>query len=74
MTTTIKAFIRLHKNTHLGPVFQKVDNAMHWINHYPLASAIGFAVTYPLDSNLSGRLHYSSFEQLWAGNYLILYV
>ena len=36
------------------PVIQKVDNAMHQINHYPLASAIiGFPNTYPLDSDLS---------------------
>ena len=33
---------------------QKVDNAMHWLNHYPLDSAIGFPITYPLDSDLSG--------------------
>ena len=40
----------------LAPVVQKVDNAIHWINHYPLdiAIIIGFAITYPMDSNLSG--------------------
>ena len=32
---------------------QKVDNAIHRINHYPLDSAIGFASVYPLDSDLS---------------------
>ena len=37
-----------------APVVQKVDNAMHRINHYLLDSAIGFAMTYPLDSDLSG--------------------
>ena len=36
------------------PVVQKVDNAIHRINHYPFNSAIGFAMTYPLDSDLSG--------------------
>ena len=36
-------------------VVQKVDNAIHRINHYPLDSAIGFYNTYPLDSHLSGR-------------------
>ena len=30
----------------LAPVVQKVDNAIHRINHYPLDSAIGF----PMDS------------------------
>ena len=34
-------------------VVQKVDNTMHWINLYPLDSAIGFSNTYPLDSDLS---------------------
>ena len=37
-----------------APVVQKVDNAIHRIDHYPLDSAIGFAITYPLDSDLSG--------------------
>ena len=41
-------------STHQVRVVQKVDNAIHWINHYPLDSAIGFAMTYPLDSDLSG--------------------
>ena len=34
-----------------APVVQKVDNQ---INHYPLDIAIGFAITYPVDSDLSG--------------------
>jgi len=37
-----------------APVVQKVDNAIHRINHYPLDIAIGFAITYPVDSDLSG--------------------
>ena len=36
------------------PVVQTVDNAIHRINHYPLDIAIGFAITYPVDSDLSG--------------------
>ena len=39
---------------HQAPVVQTVDNAIHRINHYPLDIAIGFAITYPVDSNLSG--------------------
>ena len=38
----------------LAPVVQKVDNAIHRINHDPLDIAIGFAITYPVDSDLSG--------------------
>ena len=39
---------------HLAPVVQTEDNAIHRINHYPLDIAIGFAITYPVDSDLSG--------------------
>ena len=35
-------------------VVQKVDNALHWINHYPADSVVCFVDTYPLNSNLSG--------------------
>ena len=47
----------LHKETinDQAPVVQKVDNAIHQINHYPMDSAIEFPITYPLDSDLSGR-------------------
>ena len=37
----------------LAPVVQKVDNAIHQLNHYPLESAIAFPNTYLLDSDLS---------------------
>ena len=37
----------------LVPVVQKVDNAIHQINLYPLDSAIRFPNTYPLDNGLS---------------------
>ena len=43
-----------HFFTVQAPVVQKVDNAIHRINHYPLDIAIGFAITYPVDSDLSG--------------------
>ena len=36
-------------------VVQKMDSAIHWINLYPVDSAIiGFSNTYPEDSVLSG--------------------
>ena len=38
----------------LGPVVQKVDNAIHWINLYPVDNAIDFSNTYPLYGDLSG--------------------
>ena len=52
-------------NDLLAPVVQRLDNAIHWINHCPLdIIAIGFAITYPVDSDLSGGWRYPSFEQL----------
>ena len=47
-----------------APVVQKMDNAIHRTNHYPLYSAIGFPNTYPLDSDLSGGQRSTSTEQL----------
>ena len=38
----------------LAPVVQRLDNAIHRINHYPADSVVCFANTYPLDSDLSG--------------------
>ena len=34
-------------------LLEKVDSAIHWINHYTLDSAIGFPNTCPMDSDLS---------------------
>jgi len=51
----------------LAPVVQKVDNAIHWINLYPLNGAIGFPNTYPLDSGFSGGWRYPTFEQTGPG-------
>ena len=39
---------------HLAWVVRKVDNAIHWINHYPVDSVVCFVNTYLLDSDLSG--------------------
>ena len=33
-----------------GPSFQRLDNAIHPINHYPADSVVCFVNTYPLDS------------------------
>ena len=38
----------------LAPVVQRLDNAIHRINHYPADSVVCFVHTYPLDSDLSG--------------------
>ena len=37
-----------------APVVQRLDNAIHRINHYPVDSVVCFFNTYPLDSDLSG--------------------
>ena len=50
----------------LAPVVQKMDNATHWTNHYPLDSVIGFPNTYPLDSDLSGGYSLRASSPIWA--------
>ena len=40
-----------------------MDNAIYLINLYPVNRVIGFANTYPLDSDLSGGLRYPALEQ-----------
>ena len=37
-----------------APVVQRLDNAIHRINHYPVDSVVCFVNTYPVDSDLSG--------------------
>ena len=37
-----------------GPVVQRVDNAIHRINRYPVDSVVCFVNTYPVDSDLFG--------------------
>ena len=44
-----------------GPRCQKLDSAIHRINHYSVDNAIGFPHTYPLDSDLSGGYRYPTF-------------
>lgn len=34
-------------------VGKKVDNTIHWINHYSVSNTINFPTTYPLDGDLS---------------------
>jgi len=36
-----------------APVVQKLDTAIHQINHYPTDSVVCFANIYPLESDLS---------------------
>ena len=42
-----------HASHQQAPVVQKVDNAIHWINHCPMDNAIAFPNSYTLDSDLS---------------------
>ena len=58
-------------NIFQAPVVQKVDSAIHRINHYPLDSIIGFPNTYAVDSDLPGEHRYPTFEQLGLEIYLI---
>ena len=46
----------LHKkcSIHEARVVEKVDNAIHRINYYPVDSMVYFVNTHPLDSDLYG--------------------
>ena len=45
-------------------VVQPLDSAIHRINHYPEDSVIEIRNTYLLDSDLSGKWRYPTFELL----------
>ena len=42
------------EHIHLAPVVQKLDSAIHRINHYPVDKCWGNQLHYPLDRDLSG--------------------
>ena len=43
-----------YKITHLAPVVQTLDSAIHRINNYPVDKYLGKQLRYPLDRFLSG--------------------
>ena len=53
-----------------APVVQKLDSAIHRINHYPADKYYGNQLLYLPDSDLSGGLRYLTFEQLGPGKSL----
>ena len=48
----------------LAPVVRRSDSTLHWINLYPVDNAVRFAITYPLDSDLSLGERFPPFTQL----------
>ena len=50
-------------------VVQKLDSAIHWINHYPVNKYQGNQLHYPLDRDLSAGQRYPPFEQLGPEQY-----
>ena len=51
--STETALLRVGNDIPLAPIVRRSDSAIHWINLYPVDNAIRFAITYPLDSDLS---------------------
>ena len=45
---------RIQLNRFQAQVVQTLDNAIHWINHYPAENYYGNQLRYPLDSDLPG--------------------
>ena len=58
------------KLTDLARVVQKVDSAIHRINHHPVDKYKGNQLRYPVDRDLSGGYRYPPFEQLGPGQML----
>ena len=56
-------------SVHQAPVVQKVDSAIHRINHHPVDSAISFRNTYPTGRDLSGGQRHPTFAQPLAVRY-----
>ena len=51
---TFSSFLQHWIIYYQAPVVPKVDNAIRWINRYPVYNLISLCNTYPLDSHLSG--------------------
>ena len=50
--------------------FGRLDNATRWINFCLVDSVVRFAITYPLDSDLSVRYRYPTYTKLGPEHYL----
>ena len=50
-----------------APVVQKLDSAIHWINHYPVDKYLGNRLRCPLDGDLSIGQCLPPFELLGPG-------
>ena len=45
--------LKIIVSLYLAPVVRRLDNAIRWINMYPLDSVVCFATIYLLESDLS---------------------
>ena len=52
-TEIVELFLYIRKSSGLAPVVQKLDSAIHRINHYPADTYYGKQLRYQLDSDLS---------------------
>ena len=57
-------FISFLHRVQQGLVVRRIDNAIHWINLYPVESVECIVNTYPPDSDLSGGYRYPTLKQL----------
>ena len=53
MIYPVDSTIQRLNNRGLAPVVQKMDSAIHRINHYPVDKYLGNLLHYPLDRDLS---------------------
>ena len=54
-----------------GSFVWKVDNAIHWINLFPVGKAIHFPYIYSRDNDLSDGQRYPTFEQPGEGKQIL---
>ena len=54
-----------------APLVQRVDSTAHWIKHYPLNNSIYFVRCFPVDSGLSAKKRFLTFEQPGPGLHIL---
>ena len=57
-------------DSYQAPVVGKLDNAIRWITFCLVDSVVRFAITYPLDSDLSVGYRYPTYIKLGPEHYL----
>ena len=63
-STGTQLFKKVDNTIYKAPVVQKLDSAIHRINHYPVDKYLGNQLRYPLDRDLLIGYRYPPFKKL----------